>query len=238
MADDLNGDGRSPAAVDEDMDGGVDDGSMRPQAANEDEEDDSQRPAQAAQSEPHQQNNNNNGTPENEDDEEDGDGGGAAARRQRPDGEANGAGPMNDDGNEDEAGDDEGRDDADAGGPIKKKRKTKKEIEEEKKERGLGEVLLMMEDYCPVIPDAVTDYYLARAGFECDDIRVKRLLALAAQKFIADIASDAFQHCKIRQQAQQSKDKKTIKRTVLTVDDLSGALAEHGINVKKPEYYN
>ncbi|KAJ3218036.1 Transcription initiation factor TFIID subunit 10 [Dinochytrium kinnereticum] len=123
--------------------------------------------------------------------------------------------------------------------PHKKRQKTKKEREEERREKGLGEVLLMMDDYCPIIPDAVTDYYLARSGFECDDIRVKRLLALAAQKFIADIASDAYQHCKIRQQATQGKEKKgSAKKTVLTVDDLSGALAEHGINVKKPEYFS
>ncbi|KAJ3101873.1 Transcription initiation factor TFIID subunit 10 [Phlyctochytrium planicorne] len=120
--------------------------------------------------------------------------------------------------------------------PHKKRRKTRKEREEERKEKSLGEVLLMMDEYCPIIPDAVTEYYLAKAGFECDDIRV--LLALAAQKFIADIASDAYQHCKIRQQAAQGKDKGKTKKTVLTVDDLSGALAEHGINVKKPEYFN
>jgi len=33
----------------------------------------------------------------------------------------------------------------------------------------------------------------------------KRLLALAAQKFITDIATDAFQFCKIRQQGNRSK---------------------------------
>jgi len=35
----------------------------------------------------------------------------------------------------------------------------------------------------------------------------KRLLSLAAQKFIADIATDAFQHCKIRQQNSALKAK-------------------------------
>ncbi|KAI9344202.1 putative transcription initiation factor tfiid subunit 10 [Zopfochytrium polystomum] len=95
----------------------------------------------------------------------------------------------------------------------------------------------MMEDFAPLIPDTVTDYYLARSGFQSDDIRVKRLLALAAQKFVADISSDALHYCKIRQQAHQSKDKKSsAKKNVLTIDDLSAALAEYGVNVKKPEY--
>ncbi|KAJ1533364.1 Transcription initiation factor TFIID subunit 10, partial [Cladochytrium tenue] len=66
----------------------------------------------------------------------------------------------------------------------------------------------------------------------------KRLLALAAQKFVSDIAADALHYCKVRQQATQSKDKKTgAKKNVLTMEDLSGALAEYGVNVKRPEYY-
>ncbi|KAJ3400866.1 Transcription initiation factor TFIID subunit 10 [Chytridiales sp. JEL 0842] len=136
--------------------------------------------------------------------------------------------------------------------PTKKRKKTRKEKDDEKKEIGLGQVLTMMEDYVPVIPDSVTDYYLARSGFECSDQRVKRLLALAAQKLVSDIARDAFQYSKIRQQAMQGKDKKMLgvgsggasggssgasKKNVLTIDDLSGALQEYGINVKRPEYF-
>ncbi|KAI8613773.1 putative transcription initiation factor tfiid subunit 10 [Chytriomyces sp. MP71] len=94
-----------------------------------------------------------------------------------------------------------------------------------------------MDGASPLIPDAVTDYYLTRAGFECDDVRVKRLLALATQKFIADIAQDAFHYCKIRQQAATKDKKGAVKKTVMTIDDLGGALAEHGINIKKPEFF-
>lgn len=35
----------------------------------------------------------------------------------------------------------------------------------------------------------------------------KRLLALATQKFIADIATDAFQHCKVRQSGNRKTGK-------------------------------
>ncbi|KAJ3144930.1 Transcription initiation factor TFIID subunit 10 [Geranomyces michiganensis] len=110
-----------------------------------------------------------------------------------------------------------------------------------RKDRSLAELLLVMDEYKPVIPDAVTDYYLTRSGFECDDPRVKRLLALAAQKFVSDIAVDALQYSKIRgQNASDKKDRRSTakdRRTVLTMEDLSAALADHGVNVKKPEYY-
>jgi transcription initiation factor TFIID subunit 10 len=51
------------------------------------------------------------------------------------------------------------------------------------------------------IPDAVTNYYLTRAGLPpppTTDPRLSRLLALATQKFIADIAADAYQYSRIR----------------------------------------
>ncbi|KAG0241931.1 Transcription initiation factor TFIID subunit 10 [Actinomortierella wolfii] len=113
---------------------------------------------------------------------------------------------------------------------------SRKEEELNRKDRTLAEFLPMMETYAPIIPDAVTDYYLSRTGFECEDVRIKRLLALAAQKFISDIATDAFQYCKVRQQSQKRAPGKD-KKTVLTMEDLSDALGEYGINVKKADYY-
>ncbi|KAJ2450127.1 hypothetical protein GGF42_004568 [Coemansia sp. RSA 2424] len=106
-------------------------------------------------------------------------------------------------------------------------------------EKNLAEFLVQMDNYAPIIPEALTDYYLAQAGFECTDVRIKRLLALATQKFISDVATDAFQYNRIRQQA--SKDKKfhnKDRKTVLTMEDLTAALAEYGVNIKKPEYFS
>ncbi|PRQ53004.1 putative transcription initiation factor TFIID, 23-30kDa subunit [Rosa chinensis] len=67
-----------------------------------------------------------------------------------------------------------------------------------------------------------------------------RLVAVATQKFVAEVATDALQQCKARQAAvvkdkrdKQQKD----KRPILTIEDLSKALHEYGVNVKHQEYF-
>ncbi|CAA0831944.1 Transcription initiation factor TFIID subunit 10 [Striga hermonthica] len=104
----------------------------------------------------------------------------------------------------------------------------------------LTEFLSSLMDYTPTIPDELVEHYLARSGFQCPDIRLTRLVAVATQKFIADVATDALQHCKARQSAivkdkrdKQQKD----KRLILTMEDLSKALREYGVNVKHQEYF-
>lgn len=64
-----------------------------------------------------------------------------------------------------------------------------------------------------------------------------RLISLAAQKFISDIVNDALQHCKMRGAGQSKKTVKD-KRYTLSMEDLTPALAEYGLNVKKPYYFN
>ncbi|KAF5351549.1 hypothetical protein D9758_007171 [Tetrapyrgos nigripes] len=119
--------------------------------------------------------------------------------------------------------------------------------EDARKDRTLAEFLLMLDEYEPLIPNEVTDYYLQRVGFECEDVRLKRLLSLAAQKFASDIAADAYQHARIRTNAAGGRARanqafitpgsKDRTRTTLTMEDLSAALAEYGINSRKPDYY-
>jgi len=124
-----------------------------------------------------------------------------------------------------------------------------------RKDRTLVEFMTMLDEYEPLVPNEVTDYYLQRVGFECEDMRMKRLLSLAAQKFVSDIASDAYQHARIRTNAQPASrgrqpagDKaattigasgplKDRTKTILTMEDLSAALTEYGINARKPDFF-
>ncbi|KAF8389855.1 hypothetical protein HHK36_024372 [Tetracentron sinense] len=106
----------------------------------------------------------------------------------------------------------------------------------------LSDFLASLMDYTPTIPDELVEHYIAKSGFQCPDVRLIRLVAVATQKFIAEVASDALQQCKARQSAivkdkrdKQQKD----KRLILTMDDLSKALREvtAAIKVIGPKMY-
>lgn len=161
-------------------------------------------------------------------------------------------------------------------------------------DKTLNELMDLLEDpdFTPIIPDAVTDYYLSKSGLSLapnneESIKIKRLLALATQKFISDIATDAYEYSRIRSNsavyasnnpqvrsrallmatmakargttgggaevtddadggdasnnpgnnlnpngASQNKEKVT-----LTMDDLSSALDEYGLNINRPQFY-
>ncbi|GMY11030.1 transcription initiation factor TFIID subunit 10-like [Fagus crenata] len=104
----------------------------------------------------------------------------------------------------------------------------------------LSDFLASLMDYTPTIPDELVEHYLAKSGFQCPDVRLIRLVAVATQKFVAEVASDSLQQCKARQ-ATIVKDKRDKqqkdKRQILTMEDLSRALREYGVNVKHQEYF-
>ncbi|WVW79553.1 hypothetical protein I302_101522 [Kwoniella bestiolae CBS 10118] len=114
--------------------------------------------------------------------------------------------------------------------------------EMERRDRGLVDFLKMLDGYKPLIPEEVTEYYLQRSGFECSDPRLKRLLSLSVQKFISDLSRDAYQFAKLRVNGTNAGGRGRPNtgvdrnRVVLTMDDLSLALGEHGVNVRKPDY--
>ncbi|KAI4114122.1 MAG: hypothetical protein LQ345_005041 [Seirophora villosa] len=68
------------------------------------------------------------------------------------------------------------------------------------KDISLKDFLEKMDDYTPIIPDAVTSHHFVLAGLPPSSIPppLTRLLALATQKFIADIAADAYQYSRMR----------------------------------------
>ena len=80
------------------------------------------------------------------------------------------------------------------------------------------------------------EYYLERSGFESSDAQMKRLVALAAQKFLSDVSHDAAQYAKMRG-STGSKKKAANGELTLTMDDLANALKEYGVNVAKPAYF-
>lgn len=101
--------------------------------------------------------------------------------------------------------------------------------------------MLQLEDYVPTVPDAVTAFYLNSSGFDSTDPRIIRLISVATQKFISDVANDALQYCKTRTNnlngnAKLTKPNKDRKYT-LTMDDLAPALADYGITVRKAQYF-
>jgi transcription initiation factor TFIID subunit 10 len=93
------------------------------------------------------------------------------------------------------------------------------------------------------------------------DQRLARLLALATQKFVADIAADAYQYSRIRASNTNANNPMgslgaaagfpipgqpayggggqggSQNRTVLTMEDLGMAVGEFGVNVKRSEFY-
>lgn len=117
----------------------------------------------------------------------------------------------------------------------------------------LDTFLAAMTHYSPTIPDELVDFYLKRAGYTSNDVRVTRVISLAAHKLLLDVTHDAMQYQRIRLQATSSTTtgpasaalsvapttdgpSPTSSRAVLTMEDLAASLKEYGINICRPEY--
>ncbi|BES99251.1 TAF10 RNA polymerase II, TATA box Hypothetical protein protein (TBP)-associated factor [Nesidiocoris tenuis] len=116
----------------------------------------------------------------------------------------------------------------------------------------LARLIPKIENYTSTIPDAVLLNLMTTAGIASTDPTTTRLISLAAQKFLSGVAYDALQHCKVRTSNQSSKShhgqsanhngsnhssNHRQERRTLTMDDLTPALAERGIAIRKPPYY-
>jgi transcription initiation factor TFIID subunit 10 len=102
----------------------------------------------------------------------------------------------------------------------------------------LEDFIASLEDYQTAIPDQVVQHFLNKTGFQTDDVRVIRLVALATQKFIADVAHEALTQRRIHREAQ-TKGAHPVEeeKIVLTKEDLKGALQEFGIRLSRTEYF-
>lgn len=108
--------------------------------------------------------------------------------------------------------------------------------------QGTAELLSELEDYTPTVPDELTQHYLRRGGYDCKDVKLLRVISIAAQRFVAGVVNDSLQlskrrrltsTAKLREQGYNPKD----KRLVLTPDDLSVALREYGVNLRSAPYF-
>jgi len=92
------------------------------------------------------------------------------------------------------------------------------------------------------IPDELTNHYLKRAGVPDPDARVTRLISLVTERFVQQIADDAYR-CAVQRNQAQAKDKRERgydtrdKRIVLENEDLAAALRDYGVHLHKPPYY-
>lgn len=106
------------------------------------------------------------------------------------------------------------------------------------KEEEFEEFKKNLDEYVPIIPDSVLEYYMQKSGVTSSDDKSKKLVSLLSHKFISDICASAFQYHKIGQKnAQKDKRFAREKKPTLQVVDVEKALEDSGINVARPHYY-
>ena len=103
-------------------------------------------------------------------------------------------------------------------------------------EENIMKFMKNIENYETSVPKSITMNLLRQSGMEVTDPKIVALVSVAAQKFISDIAFDALTHCKMRQANNLRKGIKD-KKYSMNTEDLSVALKEKGIALKKPMYF-
>ena len=96
-----------------------------------------------------------------------------------------------------------------------------------------------LDEMAPTIPDQYTNSVLKTVGVNAPDVRVTRLISLAAQKFMQQIADDCFkvQANKLTALPKDEKLRKINNRVVLTTETLGEVLSEYGVSVKNPSLF-
>ena len=73
---------------------------------------------------------------------------------------------------------------------------------------------------------------MSLSGFQSDDKQISKAVALATEKFIFDVITDAQAFALIHMNSHAAvKPSKT-----MTLEDIASALKQRGINVKRPDF--
>ena len=98
----------------------------------------------------------------------------------------------------------------------------------------LPDFLISLDSYSSTVPEAVAQYYMETSGVTIKDPRLPKLLALAADKFLAETIHQAREIAAMKVQNMKS----TLKRKNelqdnFEIEDLEAALAQQRIHVRK-----
>jgi transcription initiation factor TFIID subunit 10 len=98
----------------------------------------------------------------------------------------------------------------------------------------LSDFLLSLDNYHPTVPDSVVQYHLSKSGVNVKDPRISRLVALAADKFLAEIIFESKQSA-ILKKRNKGKDKRKLEEIseCLQLSDLSQALQAKRISISR-----
>lgn len=109
--------------------------------------------------------------------------------------------------------------------------------EDPPREEVVHELLQRVSQMETTIPVEAVEHFLARGGASCNDKELSKLVAIATQKFIFDVATDAMEYCKHYKGDGYMKRKGGEEAITLTMEDLAASLKDRGIDVTKPEYF-
>ena len=106
-------------------------------------------------------------------------------------------------------------------------------------EQDLYRFLEDLDEMAPTIPDQYTNSVLKTVGVDEPDVRVTRMISIAAQKFMSQIAEDCFKVTvnKLTALPKEEKVKKINQRVVLTPETLGEVLSEYGVSMRKPSMF-
>ena len=98
----------------------------------------------------------------------------------------------------------------------------------------LPDFLLSLDSYSSTVPEAVARYYMETSGITIKDPRLPKLLALAADKFLAETIHQAKEIAAMKvQNMKSSLKRKNELQDNLEIEDLEASLAQQRIHVRK-----